>query len=134
MSIFFSKLSLTSRRSTVKHLHFGNCFLHFVWNRSYSGNRYGGASVYGRGDGPIFIDKLDCQSTDRIINDCSYSTVPQCTENNIAWVECYGTFVFMIYLYKKTLVKLVKLGFTTCQRVRAYINMGKIRIMNNSVT
>lgn len=43
---------------------------------------------YGRGNGPVFVDWLQCIGTEDHLNNCTFSTPTACTHSNDVAVAC----------------------------------------------
>lgn len=50
------------------------------------------------GSGKAFIDWLECSSDATSLDDCTYSTVPECISGKRAIVYCLGMYVILLRL------------------------------------
>ena len=49
-----------------------------------------GSTSIGRGEGPMFIDRLRCKDSSTHIDNCTYTSVPQCTGDYHVYLQCNG--------------------------------------------
>lgn len=72
----------------------------FDYFRSWDYQAYFRTNEFGIGEGKDFVDWLDCEWRTPNINNCTYSTVPDCDKNYMAAVICYGKDNFILKYIK----------------------------------